>query len=212
MEGFGRPVPRHRAPLSRRLLADPSILRRWTLVAVLAIAAAALTSSVLGAADDARARWDDTQPVVVATASIRRGEPVAEAVRVAEWPIALAPEGVFSSVADLGDDALAAGPLAAGAPLTEAGVSRPGATDGMRRVALPHGLAPLPVGPGDRVDVWATYDPSLAGAGLQTRRVAVAAEVVTADDQVVVVAVDPAQAADLTEAVALATLTLVGVG
>lgn len=211
MEGFRRPVPRHRAPLLRRLLTDPATLRRWVVVAALAAAAAVLTSSVIGAADDARARWADTQPVVVTTSATSRGDPLTGSVTVAEWPVALVPQGAFRSIQDVGDGARAAGPMASGAPLTEVDLSTPAADD-LRRVALPHGLAPLPVSPGDQVDVWATYDPSLAGPGLQTRRVATGAEVVAVDDQVAVVAVTPGDAADLTEAVALATLTLVGVG
>lgn len=214
MEGTRRRIPRHRPPLVRRLLADPGALRRWLLVLALAATASLTTSSIISAADEARDRWDTTRPVVVTTSPLQRGDTLSGSLAVAEWPAALAPDGAVSSLADVGDDARAAGPMAAGAPVTGAGTVRSGTTeaDDLRRVAIAHGPAPLPVRAGDRVDVWATYDPSLAGSGLQTRRVASGAEVVTVDDRVTVVAVETDDAASVTEAVALATVVLVGVG
>lgn len=178
----------------------------------LAIAAALLTSSVIGAANEARARWDETRPVVITTADLDRGEPLAGSLAIAEWPTALTPEGAAESLEVIDPGARATGPMATGTPLTSVGASAPGddPSDDLRRVAVPHGLAPLPVEPGDRVEVWATYDPSLAGSALSTRLVADVAEVVEVDDQVAVVAVEPGDAAAVTEAVALATVTLVG--
>ena len=213
MVGTRSRIPRHRPPFHRRLLADPAVLRRWLLVLSLATVASWLTYSAITAADEARARWDDTRPVVITTSPLQRGDSLSESLAMAEWPVALVPEGALGSLVEVGDDDRAAGPLAPGTPVTEASTVRPGATGGadLRRIAVAHGPAPLPVRPGDRVDVWATYDPSLAGSGLQTRRVARGAEVVAVDDQVAVVAVEQTEAADVTEAVALATVVLVGV-
>ena len=107
--------------------------------------------------------------------------------------------------------ARAAGPIDPGAPITRSLVDA--ADDaGRRRVALPVGSAPLPLDPGDRVDVWATTDPSFADGVLATRRVAAGAVVASADHASVVVAVAPGEVAELAEAAALATLTLVAVG
>ena len=213
MVGTRSRIPRHRPRLHRRLLADPAVLRRWLLVLILATVAASVTYSAITAADEARARWDDTRPVVVTTSSLQLGDPLSGSLEVTEWPVALIPEGAVGSLVEVGDHDREAGPLAPGAPVTEASTVRPGAGGDadLRRIAVAHGLAPLPVRPGDRVDVWATYDPSLAGSGLQTRRVARTAEVVAVDDQVAVVSVEQAEAADVTEAVALATVVLVGV-
>ena len=201
-------IPRTRLPLHRRLLADPAAARRWLVVIALATATAGLTCRFLAGAETSRRSWGHTRTVLVVDRAVETGEPLAGAVTAARWPVALAPDGV---VADLPDGARASGPLGPGSPVTDAVVadSLPGG-DGRRRVAVPVGATRLPLEPGDRVDVWASIDPSLAGGELATRRVATDATVTSTGEATVVVAVDPDEVAPVAEATALATVTLVG--
>lgn len=202
------PIPRHRLPLHRRALADPSVVRRWALVAVLAIAAGALTARVVGAAEAARADWGETRTVLVTERSVATGEPV-EAV-TQRWPVALAPPDALTQVPD---SARAAGPLGPGMPLTATAIDGADGTrpDGVR-LALPAGTHPLPLEPGDRLEVWTTVDPSLTGSAATTRRVAADVVVADVDATTVVVSADRADVAALAEAVTLATITLVATG
>ena len=201
-------VPRSRSPLHRRPFADPAALRRWLLVAALAAGTGLLVSRAVASAESARHRWGDTRTIQVAARARAAGEPLAGAARPERWPVGLVPE---AALAEVPPGARAAGPIDAGAPLTAALVAE--ADDaGRRRVAVPVGTAPLPLDAGDRVDVWATTDPSVGDGGLETRRLAAGAVVAWADHVSVVVAVAPDEVADLAEAAALATITLVAVG
>jgi Flp pilus assembly protein CpaB len=177
-------------------------------VVALAALTGLLVSRAMAAAESARHRWGETRPILVAERARAAGEPLHGATRTVRWPVGLVPDG---ALADVPPGALAAGPVDAGAPVTRALVAS-GDDDGRRRVALPMGGAPLPLDPGDRVDVWATTDPSLGDGGLTTRRLATGAVVASADHAAVVVAVAPDEVADLAEAAALATITLVAVG
>ncbi|CAN5902268.1 hypothetical protein BH23ACT2_BH23ACT2_25630 [soil metagenome] len=201
-------VPRHRLPLHRRALADPVVLRRWLLVAVLAASAGGLTGRVVADADAARRRWGETRTVLVADRPVEAGDPLDAAMVEARWPVALVPDDALGR---LPEGARAAAPLATGSPVTDVAVAggADGGGDGRQLLALPPGLTPLPLAVGDRLDVWATVDASLADGTLSTRQVVTGATVVSADDAAVVVAVEPDSVAELTEAVALATLTLV---
>lgn len=205
-----RHPPTRRLPLPRRVLSDPATLRRWLVVAVLAVTAAGITGRVVDAAQQTRARWGETRSVLVARRAIETDGPLAGAVAVARWPQALVPDDALSSPSELADGAVATGPIAAGAPLSRPGVAQP--DQGTRRwhIAVMVGTAPLPVHPGDRVDLWATTDPSLSGDRLTTRRLAEGAVVVSSSDASVVVAVTEDEVPELTEATALATVTLVG--
>jgi Flp pilus assembly protein CpaB len=176
-------------------------------VVALAALTGLLVSRAMAAAESARHRWGETRPILVAERARAAGEPLHGATRTVRWPVGLVPEGALTDVAP---GARAAGPVDAGAPVTRALVAS-GDDDG-RRVALPMGGAALPLDPGDRVDVWATTDPSLGDGGLTTRRLATGAVVASADHAAVVVAVAPDEVADLAEAAALATITLVAVG
>lgn len=198
-------LPRHRLPLHRRVLADPAALRRWLLVAALALSAASITWRVVAAADGARADWGTTRAVLVTERAVAPGDPVAPVVE-RRWPVALAPPDALDAVPP---DARAAGPLDPGVPLTASAVVADGRDPDRARLALPAGADRLPLEPGDRVDVWTTVDPSLTGTAPRTRRVAADVTVVIADVDTVVVAVDRTDVAALAEAVALATITLV---
>ncbi len=194
------------------MLADPAALRRWLVVIALALLTAATTGRVVGAAEDARHRWGETRAVLVASRAVAGGASLAGATTAARWPIALIPDGALDDPNDLPPHARAAGPIAVGRPLSSVDVAPP-ADDPERgwRVALLPGTAPLPVEPGDRVDVWATTDPSLAGGRPATRRLARGATVVSADEAAVVVAVAEDEVADLAEATSLSTVTVVAV-
>lgn len=204
-----RRLPRSRPALHRRLLADPAALRRWLLVAVLAATTAVATGATLSAAEAERARWGTTRPVLVAGEAIEAGDRVAGSVDLADWPEALVPAGALGTVPE---GARAAGPIGTGTPLTEAAVvggdGALGPGGDRHRVAVAVGAARLPLQRGDHVDVWATVDPSLAGGELTTRRVATGAVVTSAGSRAVVVAVTGTEVHDVTEAVALATVTL----
>lgn len=205
-----RRIPRSRLPLHRRLLADPAGLRRWLLVLALATTTAILTGSVLARADRARHRWGETAPVLVADRTLEPGDRLTDAVSTKRWPLALVPPDAASTVAP---EATASRTIGPGIAITTDALDPPGpeASD-RRRIALPVGAAPLPVTAGDRVEVWTTVDPSLAGGELSTRRVATEAVVASAGERSVVVAVAVDDVAAVTEAAALATVTLVGVG
>ncbi|HEX2578079.1 MAG TPA: hypothetical protein VHK88_17150, partial [Aquihabitans sp.] len=128
-------VPRSRLPLHRRPFADPAALRRWALVAALAIVTTALVSHALSGAEDARRRWGETRTVLVVDRAVAAGDPLAGAVARRVWPVGLVPAG---AVVVLPDGAEAAGAAGAGTPLTDALVARPGAgrADGRRRIAI----------------------------------------------------------------------------
>ncbi len=201
--------PTSRLPLHRRALSDPATLKRWILVGVLAVTAAGITGRVVDAAEATKARWGEMVPVLVASRAIEADGIVGDAVEVARWPRALVPREALSDPSQLPDDAVAAGPIAAGTPLSALDFTQPEVGDRRWHVAVLVGTAPLPVEAGDRVDLWATVDPSLAGGRSTTRRLAEGAVVVSASDASTVVAVTEDEVGDVAEATALATVTLV---
>jgi hypothetical protein len=205
-------IPRSRATVAHRLLADPSVLHRWLLAAALAVVAAAVVGSVVDRAQATRDRWGPTRTVLVLDRAVRAGDPLAGATEAARWPASLVPRGALDH---LPAGARAAGPATAGTPLTRAGLAPRlgGLGAGRRRIALPAGSARLPLRPGDRVDLWATTDPSLTEDGtLSTHRVAIGAAVIASSERTVVVAVEPREVADVAAAAALATVTVVATG
>ncbi len=207
-----RSIPRSRVPLHRRVLLDPAALRYWAVVVVLALLVGTGVSHVLARARSAERRWGRSRPVLVATEAVATGDDLAAKVAVRSWPAALVSAAWPTSVPK---DARSAGPLAPGAPVTNASVAGTGSAgaDGDRRqVAIPVGQARLSLRRGDRVDVWATSDPSLAKGELATRRVATGAVVTSSGSRAVVVAVRPAEVPDVAEAATVATVTLVSLG
>ncbi|MEO6987377.1 MAG: SAF domain-containing protein [Aquihabitans sp.] len=202
-------VARHRLPILQRLLLDPRSLRRWVLVALAATVTAFMVAQVVVRAEHARTRWGTRQTVLVVADPVPAGQPVGPALRAEEWPIMLVPVGAFDRLDAVPDGATALGPLAAGTPLTDVAVT--GAVDGATRprVAVPSGLAVLPLSVGDTVEVWATVVSVDPGAGPTTRRVTEGATVVTTDDETVVLTVEAHDIEAVAEAAALATVTLV---
>lgn len=203
------PIARFRPPWHRRVRADPAVIRRWGLVAVLTLVTALLVADVTGQAEEVRQRWGRTVPVWVTVRSLDGGDEIVGAVEQVEWPAALVPPNVVDQVPA---GARASRSVDEGMPVS-AGLlaGRGDQVDDAHRVAVPWSRAGLPVEVGDMVDVWATFDPSLAGRGPATRRVARRGSVTAVDDRAVTVAVGETEVAEVAEAVALATVSVVQV-
>lgn len=193
--------------LVRRVARDPAALRHWLLVAALAWLLAALVSHTLDRAEQARERWGRTAWVWVADRPLRAGDGLDGALRRERWPSALAPD---AAVADPPAGGRTAADVDAGSVVTESMVERRRSV--RRTVAVPLPDSHLPVEEGDRVDVWATADPSTTAEGTApTRRVASGARVIGSARGSVVLEVAPGQVATVAEAAASATIALVGV-
>lgn len=204
-----RSIPRSRVPLHRRMLLDPVAWRYWALAALLAVVVAAGVGRALARASAVQERWGRTRPVLVADRTIGAGDVLQGRVTPARWPAGLVPPGWPTKV---GAGTKATRPLAPGTPVTADVVAVTGEDPGdedRRRIAVATGEARLSLRRGDRVDVWATTDPSVADGELATRRMAVDAVVTSVDPRSVVIAVRPGEVADVAEATTLATVTLV---
>ncbi|HEX9258870.1 MAG TPA: SAF domain-containing protein [Acidimicrobiales bacterium] len=142
------------AARARMAMARRPVLRAAA-VAALAVAAAGITHSETNAARTARRAWGSTAPVLVATAALTPGDALdATNAAVQEWPVALVPPGAAS---DLPLGTRVAHPIAAGQAVHPAQLSE-GAGAGLvpagrRVVAVGLGRVPLPVQPGDHVDL-----------------------------------------------------------
>lgn len=208
MGRFRSSIPRSRLPWHRRVLADPGLIRRWAVVALLSVFTATLVQRVVSDAEAVRRRWGDTRSVLVLERTVAVGDPLAGAVTTVRWPVALTPSDAYRR---LPPGARAGAIAGAGLPVTPALVDQrgTGARRGSRLMAVPVDTTALPLEVGDQVDVWATTDPSISGRGLATRRVAIDALVASSGPRAVVVEVEPDEVAAVTEAVALSTVTLV---
>lgn len=202
-------VPRTRLPLRRLVLADPSVARRWLLVLGLALLTAGLVARSVADAEAARRAWGRTGTVLVVDRSRATGEDLAGAVVPVRWPRSLIPDGALTRLPAGARAATGAEP---GTPVTAGLVADRTDPEAPRRVALPRGEVSLPLEVGDRVEVWATVDPSLAGGAPATRLVAAGAEVRSVRESAVVVAVDPDDLDDVAGAAAFATVTIVALG
>ena len=209
------PLARSRVPLHRRLRLDPRGLRARIVLVASALIVALAVSQAMARAHAAEARWGSSTTVLVAAGPVPSGARLAGHLRPARWPNALLPDGAVRSVAP---DARTAAALTAGTPITRASID-PAVQDrtaralaGRSRVAIAVGEARLGLRRGERVDVWSTADPSLTGGRLATRRVARRAVVAAVSTRVVVVAVRPAEVADVAESASVATVTLAAVG
>ncbi len=204
-----RRIGRSRMPLHRRLLAARSSVAYWAAVLLLALTTATVVSRVMDRATAAERRLGPVRRVLVARAPLRAGERLTRDNTTRETrPLAQLPDG---ALADGPVGASVLGSVARGEILTRARLQT-AATDqpnGTAAIAVPLGDTPLSVRPGDRVDVYATYDPALMPRGATaTSRVAVRAEVVRAGRTAATVRVTDAEATDLAGAVARATLTV----
>lgn len=202
-------VARHRLPLRQRAILDPGSLRRWVLVLIVAVATAVLVTQVVVRAERSRNRWGARRSVLVVDQPVATGDPVSDAVRVEQWPATLVPEASFERLDAVPAGAAAAGPLGPGSPLTHVAVAAPHDVASRPRVAVPTGLAVLPLSTGDTVAVWSTVVAAYPGAGPTTRSVTEGATVVSADNDTVVLSVDAGDVEVVAEAAALATVTLV---
>jgi len=170
----------------------------WLAVAVLATLTVSSISRAAAAADAARDRWGDQVAVAVSTADAEPGETVRAALRL--LPAGLVPAGAARVDVDGARAAtwIGRGEIVLERRLAPAGLSPTAALlpPGTRGVAVPQGIAPLPVVVGDRVDVLAPHV------------LAEDAVVVAVTDDAVTVAVRSAVAPRLVDAVAVGTVSL----
>ncbi len=196
-----RLLPRHPAP-------------HWALAAGLAVACALVVGRAVLTAQEARARYGETEAVAVAArdlpaghrltaGDLRRAELPAWAVPPERADAATAPGAVLSAPVYAGEVLLA--PRLAPAPLGAVAALLP---PGTRGVAVPAGPAELRLRRGDVVDVLATVDPELSGAE-PTFAVATHALVVDVAEDAVTVAVDEDAAPRVAFAVVHGIVTLV---
>jgi Flp pilus assembly protein CpaB len=175
-----------RLPRRLRLVLATRPIVYWSLTIGLAAGTATIVQRATADAAEARRRWGETRPTLVATRPVTMGEtlgPTNAAVR--DIPVALRPDGAL----DAFSNAPVAAPLAAGEVVTATRLGRagrspmaallPAHTSGVA-VARPGGL---PLEPGDIVDV--------IGA---TGMVGHDAVVIRRDDETVVLAVADADA------------------
>jgi Flp pilus assembly protein CpaB len=148
-----------RLPRRARIALATRPLVHWTLTLALAAGAAAVVGRLAASAEDARARWGTTRPVVVTTRAIAAGETVdGRDTASRALPAALVPPTAVTAVAD---GAVAAAPLDAGEIVTTARLGRAGRSPvaalvppGWRAVAVPAPPPGLALAVGDVVDVF----------------------------------------------------------
>jgi Flp pilus assembly protein CpaB len=183
----------------------------WALTLVVAGAAGLLVWRAVEAADRARSQWGTPRPALVATRPIAAGEVVdgADAV-VRSLPAALVPDGALSALPPEDEEAVAAGPIAAGEIVHPARLGRPARSAvaallpaGTRGLAVPVPAGALPLRVGDVVDVVASA-PGGAGAAV----VAHGAAVVHVEEASAVVAVAEADAPGVARAIADGSVVL----
>jgi Flp pilus assembly protein CpaB len=185
-----RPARRIRLFVARRPLVY------WLLVAAVAVATASLVLTRLVALDEARRQWGRSRTVLVARHELRPGDLVgASDVRAVRWPEGLVPDGVLDR---LDRPTVVAAAVEAGEPLLVTRLGRAGAgpvasrlPPGTRGVTIPTGDMPLPVAPGDRVDLVG------AGPAAPPRAAATHALVLGAGKSTIVVAVRADELADV---------------
>lgn len=196
------PRPARRARFHpRRALRHP--IPWWVAAALLAAITTVTVGRLTSAAADERARWGEARPVVVAARDHEAGERVRGEVRL--LPAALVPAGALAELPAGATTVteLDAGEIVLARRLAPDGLSLVAARlpDGTRGVAVPHGIAPLPVEVGDRVDVLASFE-------ADTLVVAAGATVVAVDDDAVTVAVAEADAPAVAYAVNAGAVTM----
>lgn len=208
--GRPRPLPaRSRVPLRRRRPASPRTVGRWAVVAVLSVSLITVVTTSLTRAERERARWGSSAPVLVTSRPVRAGESLDGVVEVRDWPAGLVPEGALTDRDELPAGAVSPTDRGAGEPITTATSGAAEEAGNQPQVAVPTPGVRPDLAIGDRVSLWATYDPALAGGRPTTRRIDDDARVTGVHDDAVVVAVDPGDVDEVVESAALATVTIV---
>ncbi|HEX4906943.1 MAG TPA: SAF domain-containing protein [Acidimicrobiales bacterium] len=193
-------IPRPAARARRRLRLRPRRpLPFWLAALALTSLTVSAVSRVADAAAVERDRWGERLEVLVATADLEPGDELRGELR--SVPAALVPAGAVTSPPDgeVVTSWIGAGEIVLAARLAPAGLSPVAALlpAGTRGVAVPIGMAPLPVEVGDRVDVHGTT------------RLAADALVVAVSEEAITVAVDAADAARVAYEAPNGTVTLV---
>ena len=193
-------IPRPTARPRRRLRLRPRRpLPFWLAAAALTALTVSTVARVTGAAAAERDRWGERLEVLVAATDLEPGDVLRGELRAV--PAVLVPAGAHVAPAD-GETVAAwigAGEIVLSSRLAPAGLSEVAARlpPGTRGVAVPIGLAPLPVEVGDRVDVHGAT------------RLSADALVVAVREEAVTVAVEAEDAARVAYEAANGTVTLV---
>lgn len=207
--GERRRVVRTRVPWHRRLVAARTALAYWVAVVLLCLVTGTVVSRLVARAAAAERRFGVTRSVLVTRRALHAGERVTNVVtRREERPIAQLPAGALRTIPPR---ASVSGPVARGEVLTAARLERrgTGAPTGTVAIAVPVGDASVLLRPGDRVDVYATYDPTLTPPGTPpTSRVGHGAEVIRTGRRSVTIAARAAEVEALVAAVARSTITV----
>lgn len=205
-----RPAPR-RFPVIR----PPS--RRTVVVVVLALVVGLVVHRTVADAEAAVARLGPTVDVVVVVRDVAPGARVeAGDVALASRPVVHVPAGVVGSVDEVvglrTTVGLVAGEVVVGTRLAGGAGSAAGAVvpEGWRAVAIPAFDSPLPVEVGDRVEIVASFDPTLTER--PTRLLVPDGLVVAVDEDAVTVAMPAADVTDVAFALVngIVLLALVG--
>ncbi len=179
----------------------------WAVVVALALAAGAVVSTALEAARADGRRYGPPTPVVVARRDLPPGTAVGPgAVALTTWPGALVPADALS---ELPPGRTVTQLVLAGEPLVERRLGDARLARGTRALAVPTGPGRLPVQPGERVDVLATFDPLVRPRGTPaTTTVTRAATVLAVRPDAITVAVPEAEAPEVAFALSQASITL----
>ena len=197
-------LPARLRPLRRaRILLATRPLAYWSLALVVAGGTGLIVQRVSASAAEARRRWGDSVPTVVALRPLSVGDTLdATNVEVRAIPVGVRPDTALDALPT--DGRLVAAPVARNEIVTAARVGRSDRSAlagllpaGTRGVAIPTSPGALPVSPGDQVDVVAA------------QLVAAAATVVKIGDEAVVVAVAEADAPAVVRAVSDGQVSLV---
>lgn len=185
----------------------------WALAVALSLATGVAVARLAGAADARAERLGGLVDVPVAVRVVGAGAVLRAAdVEVRSLPRALLPRG---RVADAPAGRVAVVPLVPGEVVLAGKLAPDGLTGvaalvpaGHRALSVPAGDGALPLRPGNRVDVLATFDVAGAADAAPTFPVATAALVVDAGDEAVTVAVTSDEAPRVAFALARGTVTL----
>jgi Flp pilus assembly protein CpaB len=185
---------------------------RLVAVAVLAATAGLLVHRTTSAAEDVTARLGATSTVAVARHELAPGDEVGPGdVVLVPRPVAHLPDGAVTddpsgrTVAE----GIEGGEVVVSRRLSGEGRTGPTALvpEGWRALAVPVVDAPVPARPGDRVDVVASFDPSLVDRDPSVV-VAAGAEVVAVGEDAVSVAVPAERVTDVAFALTNGVVTL----